>query len=131
MFEAHGSFELAVRGNILQANIIGGWNVESAQQYSEAIKEITKPLFGKPWAIISVMDEWELFTPDCEPIIKALSAKAYQSGLVREAMVNRIDSIKMQPFHAEIRGAPLFERQFHSTIEEAITWLKSEGFSLT
>lgn len=128
MFEAHGSFDLEVNGRILQANIKGGWNLESASAYKRAVETIVKPLLGEPWAMISVMDEWELYTPDCRPIILELCNIAYSGGLVREAMVNRIDSVKMQAFQSVVEGFPQFQRQLFQTKQQALTWLKEEGF---
>jgi hypothetical protein len=122
MFEAHGSFEIEVNGRILQANIKGGWNLESACAYKNAVETIVKPLIGEPWAMISIMDQWELYTPECKPIIRELCHNAYSNGLVREAMVNQFDSVKMQVFQSVVKG------QVFQTKQEGMTWLNQQGF---
>jgi hypothetical protein len=128
MFEAHGSFDIKVSGRILLVNVKGGWNIESAHDYSQAAQALIKPLFGAPWAVLAVMDEWELFTPDCSPVIQTLNQNAYRNGLVREAMVNQVDSVKLQAFPSAVEGFPQFERQIFRNKELAFEWLKKEGF---
>ena len=128
MFEAHGTFELQVQGRILLAKFKGAWNLESALNYKREIEQVVSPLLGQPWAMVSNMNDWELFTPECAPVIIKLSQAAYRGGLVREAMVNQTDSIKMQIFHKPINGYPEFERAFFTTQDEAIRWLHAQGF---
>jgi hypothetical protein len=130
MFEAHahGAFELKVEGLILHAYIIGSWNIQAAYDYKEAVEKIIKPLVGHTWAMISVVDEWELYTPDCKPIMIELSHYAYASGLCKEAIVNQVASVKLEAFPAKIKGFPTFQRQFFHTKEEAVSWLNDEGF---
>lgn len=128
MFAAHGTFELQREGRILVAKFKGAWNMESALNYQDAIQPMAAPLMGKPWAMISNMDEWELFTPECAPIIIKLSQAAYRGGLSREAMVNQTDSVKMQIFHKPISRFPEFQRAFFTTQEQARSWLNEQGF---
>lgn len=130
MFEGHGSFELMIRGNILQARIKGGWNEVTAKEYDVAVRDIISPILAKPWAMISVMDEWELFTPDCRPVIVKLCRYAYTNGLIREVMVNKHQSVKMQQFPLTNPYFPDFQRHIVSTISEAEEWLGAEGFNV-
>lgn len=128
MFEAHGSYDIALNGRILEVNVKGAWNVESANDYAGSVEKFVEVLQGKPWAMISIVDDFELFTPECYPVISKLSIKAYQGGLVKEAMVNFTDSVKMQVFKPNIDGYPDFQRAFFRTKKEATVWLKQEGF---
>lgn len=128
MFEAHGFFDVHISGQILVADIKGGWNIETALAYKAVVEKISRPLIGKPWAMLSLMDDWELFTPDCKPIILKLTYSALQNGFVRDAMVDKSGSIKMQSFPSSIETHPQFKRQFFENREPAMSWLKSEGF---
>jgi hypothetical protein len=128
MFEAHGSFDIQISGHIMVVDIKGCWNVETALEYKIAIEKIIQPLIGKHWAILSIMDDWELFTPDCKPVIMKLSHDALINGLQREAMVDHNNGVKMQHFPTSIVAFPWFKRQFFTSTGQAYEWLKAEGF---
>ena len=128
MFDAHGSFDLVLNGRILEADVKGAWNVETAYAYAASVSHYIEILQGKPWALISIVDDFELFTPACYPVMVELAAKAYRSGLVNEAFVNYVDSIKMQVFKPKIAAFPDFHRAFFRTKPEALVWLKKQGF---
>lgn len=128
MFKSHGAFDLTLNGRILEADIKGAWNVETAHDYSASVGKFINVLSGEPWALISIVDDFELFTPECYPVIVKLAEKAYRSGLVNEAFVNYTDSIKMQVFKAKIDAFPDFQRGFFRTKVDALNWLKQQGF---
>ena len=93
-----------------------------------AVDEILKPLVGQPWAMVTNLDDWELFTPDCGQVMQRSMHFAYSSGLIREVLVNRTNSIKMESFTPTIAGCPKFQRHFVKTKAEAFEWLNSQGF---
>ena len=128
MFEAHGSFEMHISRRILQVDIKGCWNIETAFEYKTAVEKIAQTLIGQPWAMLSIMSDWELFTPDCKPVIMKLTRDALKNGLQREAMVDQKNGVKMQNFPLLIEDFPLFKRQFFTSNEQGYAWLKSQGF---
>ena len=130
MFEAHGSYDLVLRGRILEVNVKGAWNLESALDYAKSVDKFITSLSGQPWAMVSIIDDFELFTPDCKPVIQKLSRNAYRNGLVREAMVNFEYGIKIQAFQPTVKGFPTFKRGFFKTKPEAQVWLKEQGFEV-
>ncbi|MFT5840053.1 MAG: hypothetical protein ACI9UT_002564 [Flavobacteriales bacterium] len=128
MFKAHGEFELEIIDSIFVVNIKGAWNIENLHAYSLSAKNILKPLQGKPWAMVTILDDWELFTPDCLPLMKKLVRVAYSVGLIREVIVSSSSGIKIEFFEPILADCPNFKRQFVKNKIEAFEWLKSEGF---
>lgn len=98
MFNLHGTFNIELRDDIVFVDMIGAWNIETAIAFSDEIKEIIKPIFGRPWAALTHMEEWELCTPDCESVIVEFSLNAKRSGLTRKAVVNEMESTKLELF---------------------------------
>jgi hypothetical protein len=128
MFEAHGSFSLTLTGRILRAELSGAWNSEAALAYESELQAMVQPLIGQPWASISIMNGWELYTPDCQPIITCMLDWARTHGLTQDVLVNQVPSIKMQAFPSTIKAFPAFHRHFVQTQEQAFALLKLAGF---
>ncbi|GEA11219.1 hypothetical protein KUL49_15940 [Alteromonas sp. KUL49] len=74
--------------------------------YAADALEKTKLLFGKPWAMISDIDEWELATPDVEPTLIWLLNQGVKNNLVREAVVNDHGRIKLKQFNVSMPDDP-------------------------
>lgn len=129
MFEAHGSYDIKLDGQVMYLYIKGTWNLETALAYQKDVHQLAKRLPDSPWVTITDINEWDLFTPDCKPIIERLSHEAYKNGLVRDALVSSSQSIKTALFSRTVRDFPQFERQFFANIEQALLWLASEGFA--
>jgi hypothetical protein len=136
MFSEHGDFDVNLRGNILFLYIQGAWNIETSVAYQEAISEAIKPVIGKNWAAITLMDDWELCTPDSESVLFEIIKDAISKGLTREAVVNSKGTIKLQLFEKyhnvktpNDTNIP-FKRRIYQDEEEALQWLATEGFSI-
>jgi hypothetical protein len=134
MFNLHGAFKIELRNDIVFVDMIGAWNIETAIAFSDEIKKVVKPIYGRPWAALTHMDEWELCTPECKPVIVEFSLNAKRSGLTREAVVNEKESTKLELF-SRVRNDslvkqanPEFDRRFFKNIDPGLAWLHSEGF---
>lgn len=135
MFTEHGCFHVELRGNILYLDIEGAWNIETSIAYRKAITESIQPLIGKPWAAMTLMNDWELCTPDSEIVIFDITKEALANGLVREAVVNSTGLIKLELFekykNIEVpTGVNMpFKRRIYQDEQSALDWLAEEGFS--
>ncbi|MBD3584744.1 hypothetical protein HHX48_03215 [Salinimonas sp. HHU 13199] len=128
MFEAHGSFKTTIHNNVLLVDIIGPWNLETALNYERHISQITASLVGAPWAMITDLYDWELYTPDCYPIIHQLVNKCIENGLHREAVISPQKSIKRRPFEVDRAHYPQFSRAFFIDYPPARQWLAEQAF---
>lgn len=127
-FAGHGEYDIKCSSNVLYVNLRGGWNEEAALAYSKKIKQCIEYFNNQPWAIISDLNDWELYTPECFPIISKLVLYAIQSGMRKEAIVSQTNSIKLQPFALDKDVFLTFERRFFTELDEAHIWLKDEGY---
>ena len=134
MFTEHGFFNVELRGNILFLYMEGAWNIETSMGFQDAISEAIKPIEGQPWAAITSMDNWELCTPDCEPVFFETIKEGIAKGMIREAVVNNSGTIKLQLFE-KYRNVKLpsdikipFKRYIFQEQKAAMNWLKKEGF---
>ena len=127
-FAGHGEYDIKCSSNVLYVNLRGGWNEEAALAYSKEIKQSIEYFNNQPWAIISDLNDWELYTPECFPIISKLFLHAIQSGMCKEAIVSQTNSVKLQPFALDKDAFPTFERRFFTDLDEAHIWLKDEGY---
>lgn len=128
---AHGHFDLWVDNNVILARAKGQWNEEMAQVFSSEFKRISQPLILQNWAHIVYLDDWELGTPDLEPIIIDLVTWLIEHNLKRTAQVyspNMLKTFQMDRMVKETLGE--FERRIFPTEEEAFAWLQQEDYSV-
>ena len=129
---AHGHYDLWRDNTVVLARIKGQWNDDMARQFAAAFTEITKPLISHDWAHISYLDEWELATPEVEPIITTLAEFFIANGLKRIAQVYNPNTLKAFQMGRMIRTSiGAFQLRAFPEEGEAFSWLKAEGFSVT
>lgn len=130
MFNPHGSYKIRRRGNVLVIDICGAWNFETAIKYQEESKLVVRPLIKKPWAVLSNISDWELCTPECEPIMAKLYRGAAQIGLVREAIINESGLIKLEQLKRISPDVEGIHQRIFPTQDLAVEWLSEQGFDL-
>ena len=129
VFNPHGQFHIALSHQVVKVVCKGAWNLETMQLYAKACSEQVRPLFGQQWAMLSDINEWELATPDVEPLLIETFKQAIVLGLKREAVVNSSGTVKLDQFNITLPAIPNdFERRFFTTESEARQWLAEEGF---
>ena len=98
--------------------------------YGKQATETVKHLLGAPWAQITIVTDWELATPDVEPVMAKLVNFATVQGFSREAVVNAGGTVKMEQFNKTLKVAENeFVRRVFDNLEDAKQWLAQEGFS--
>ncbi len=130
MHEAHGDFELTLVGNVIVFQAYGAWNRETALSFVDKVTLVAAPIVGSDWAMLSIISDWELSTPDCNPIIRQVVESGVQKGLQCEAIVNDQGVIKMEQFHLSAPTSANLRRKEFKTKQAAIAWLSSQGFPL-
>jgi len=130
--QAHGSFDLRVNNQVLIARISGAWNEEESWLYFEKVKEIAQTIINKPWALLLLMNGWELGTPETEVATKEMVKWVSKHGLHKVAEV--YDPSPLLQLHIDriVKEGPDEIERCHFTDEkEAIAWLADEGFPTT
>ena len=128
---AHGDFDMWIDNQVLLARIKGQWNGEMAGHYSRRMKELAQDFNGQAWAHIVYLDDWELGTPDLEPVINELVGWVIEHGLTRTAQVFKASMLKKSQMDRMVKErVGEFERRAFATEDEAFCWLEEEGYSV-
>ncbi|MEP0355299.1 MAG: hypothetical protein ABJH06_11910 [Paraglaciecola sp.] len=136
MFTQHGAFLLTRCGRVLFLEMKGAWNLETTLAFRRAVLDEATELNGQEWSLVTDMTEWELFTPECEPIVFETLKQSVSSGLTREALINNNGSIKLNLFKKYknkslyFNGLHIFKRQFFTQKQDGILWLQQEGVTV-
>ena len=102
-----------------------------AQQYAAAFRQAGQSMPNRPWGHIVYLDDWELGTPDIEPVIVELVGWAIENSLTRSAQVyspSMLKKYQLDRMIAESLGE--FERRTFKDESSAFDWLKHEGFGV-
>ncbi len=129
--QAHGSFNLTVNNQVLIANISGAWNEEESWLYFEKVKEVAQTIIHKPWALLLLMNGWELGTPETERATKEMVKWVSTHGLNKVAEVYEPSPLLQLHIERIVKEGPdEIERRHFINEKEAIAWLASNGFPL-
>ncbi|WP_423186985.1 hypothetical protein ACO1PK_01855 [Alishewanella sp. d11] len=124
-------FQLWTENNVLLACISGSWDERAASDYSKALKHEASQLKGRPWAHIVYLDDWQLGTPEIEPIIQDLVTWCLHNGLVLTAQVYCPHSVKRYQLDKMIIEKTLtFERRVYTEEQSAFNWLAEQGYAV-
>ena len=129
--DAHGHFDIWIDNHVVLARIKGQWNEEMALVYANHFKTVCEPLLANDWAHIVYLDDWELGTPELEPIVINLVTWLIERNLKRTAQVyspNMLKKFQMDRMVKETFGD--FQRQVFSKETDAFAWLQKEGYSV-
>lgn len=128
MYEAHGEFTIKLSGSILQVSIIGAWNLETALAYQQEVQAVMTGKKLGTFAMITDINQWDLFTPDVAPIIRRLVREAVSGGLTHEAVIHKTSSIKLEYFKTPESLRNNLTRKVFSNTDEALIWLENNGY---
>jgi len=130
--QAHGSFDLRVNNQVLIARISGAWNEEESWLYFEKVKEVAQAIIDKPWALLLLMNGWELGTPETERATKEMVKWVSINGLYKVAEVYKPSPLLQLHINRIVDdGSDEIERRHFIHEKEAIAWLAQEGFPTT
>ena len=86
-FAPHGDTRIDVRGRILVLRPQGHLNAEEVGRILRQLDEIIPSLGGKPWAVLYVLQDSTLLTPDAENSATGASSLLTAAGLSTLAIV--------------------------------------------
>lgn len=126
----HPKFKIWLDKNVLIAMVQGSWNQQDAKDYAQEFKAVAKPLLGKDWANITLLDNWQLGVPSIEPIIKELVSWTISRGLRYSAHVywpSTVKEFQLERMVQKIEGR--FEIQKFQHPDDAFKWLANKGLT--
>lgn len=124
-------YQLWIENNVLLACICGSWDRRAAEDYSKAVKAAVSKFKDQRWAHIVYLDDWQLGTPEIEPIVQELVTWCLHNGLVLTAQVYCPHSVKRFQLDKMIIEQTLtFERRVYDNEQQAFNWLAERGFGV-
>jgi len=131
MQDIHGRWKIEVSNQVVMQWFADSWNEEAIIAYVKDFQSNAKPLSGSRWAIISVLEDWQLGVPAIESHVVEHCRWFLANGCVRDCHVYTPDALKKMQLEKMIpHSEGNYTRCIFTSIEEAIQWLEEEGFSI-
>ncbi len=132
MLAIHGRWKIKVADNVLMQWFADSWNEEAIIAYVKEFRVAAKPLIGREWAIISVFEQWQLGVPEIEQHVIEHCQWFKQNGCIKDCHVYSPNSLKaLQLENMVPHSEPGYERRVFGDLDDAVTWLGTQGFLLT
>ncbi|HAT41050.1 MAG TPA: hypothetical protein DCS87_04900 [Rheinheimera sp.] len=123
------AFSAWVEQRVLLTVVRGPWSDRTAMDYCDAFKTAAKPLLGADWAHIVYLDDWELGSPDIEPIIRGLATWAVSNRLRYFAQVYSPNMVKQYQLNRMlVSDLGTCEKRTFALEADAFAWLTEVGF---
>jgi len=129
-FEAHGTFELSVKGEILIIRFFHTWNLEGAKAFFARYKDLLQQRNLKQFGVLSDLRQFGGGTPDAIEFFEKISDWAWENGQVARALL--MDSgLKEFTISRIDKGKNRFQARAFSDETEALAWFESLGLAVS
>lgn len=129
------AFSVWTERSVLLTVVRGGWGERTAMDYCDAFKTAAKSFIsankglGQDWAHIVYLDDWELGSPDIEPIIRGLANWAVGNRLGYFAQVYSPNMLKQYQLERMlISNLDTCEKRVFTHQADAFAWLAEMGY---
>ena len=123
------SFKIWTEHQVLFATVSGAWNKSIAVRYIEEFKTQAQSLTSASWAHCSYLNQWQLATPDSEPLIRNLESWCIGHNVKYAAVIYAASSIKQFQLQKMLKATAYSSVFRHFTnSQDAIRWLNERGF---
>src|SRR3989339_1227896 len=127
-FEAHGTFEFSVKGEILIIRFFHDWNLEGAKAFFTRYRDLIQQCHLKKFGVLSDLRQFGGGTPDAIVFFEEISDWAQENGQVARALI--MDSgLKKFTINRIDKGKNRFQAQAFSDEAEALVWFESLGLT--
>lgn len=125
-----GEFSLRLDNRVIVAHLSGISNASSVLAYSHRFKQLVKSLAPGPWAHIVYLDDWQLGTPEIEPIVEQLVLWCELRQLAFTAQVLNPHSLKEFQLDKMIQQGDTHSLKRFDNESDAFRWLSYQGFDV-
>ena len=129
-FEAHGSYEITLKNNIILMKVSGEWNKQASEKVFNEIRTLIPKINQSTFAKLIDAREWELGTPEFQYLTKQALEDLIQEGLRCEAYIVNDGLLKREQIKLMTPEDERYSRTIVSSVIEAENWLYERGFSL-
>ena len=125
-----GEFSLRLDGRVVVAHASGISNASNVLDFSRRFKQLVKSLSPGPWAHIVYLDDWQLGTPDIEPIVTQLVKWCEMRQLVYTAQVLNPHALKEYQLERMVQQGDTHTLRRFDNESDAFRWLEINGFGV-
>ncbi|WDP89572.1 MAG: hypothetical protein HUN04_11825 [Desulfobacter sp.] len=129
-FEAHGDFEITVKGEVFIIKFCHKWNLEGAKFFFTKYKECVKQHNFKNYGVLSDLRPFEGGTPEAIDFFEVVGDWAKENGQIARALIMD-SSIKELTMVAINKGKERFPAQVFHSEKEALQWFKNFGLNIS
>ncbi|TDF34633.1 hypothetical protein EYS14_23020 [Alteromonadaceae bacterium M269] len=130
IWQAHGTAIQRVVDRVIYIKVMGGFNLEGAEDNSNKIMQKVSAHFndGEAWANFHDLTHFELGTPDLKDVAERHYQWSLKQGMTHEAILapNMMAREMMQMMLKPFSDSAYFA--YFDTMEEALDWLVTQGF---
>lgn len=132
--DPHGSFAFTFEENYTLLVASGSWNLECAKIYDALLRKRVESKPDLTRCIIIDGRNWGLETPECGAKIKELHhfLSGYYKALYNAYYLNP-ENLEVEKYLMDQRNkdfGDVFHWQYFHVLEEAVSWLNSQGFNV-
>lgn len=130
--KVHGQWliDVSVERRMVLIKGQGAWNEEAALLYANDFKQRVSPLLDHTWACIGYGVDWELGTPEIEPILHALYEWMVTNGCRLQTTLMHNQIAKAQIGNIMSVAKPDYRLEIVSSTIELLTLVEASGFEL-
>ncbi|MFT6895945.1 MAG: hypothetical protein ACJA13_000342 [Paraglaciecola sp.] len=125
----HGHFTIWLEYNVLFFTASGTWNTDTTQRFCNEFKRQARQFEGQKWVAMANLTDWQLNTPETEPLLRELAIWGIQYGLQVVIRIYPPNPVKIFQLNNISQKLPSGYQQMHFVIEQdAFTWLHNQGY---
>ena len=125
----HGRFTIWSEYNVLFFTAAGTWNKDTTQVFCNEFKRQAKQIEGQKWVVMANLIDWQLNTPETEPLLRELVIWGIQHGLQIVIHIYPPNAVKSFQLNNVNQKLPSGYQQMHFVNEQdAFTWLHNQGY---
>lgn len=127
-FDAHGKYDLQVRGEIFIIRFYQNWNIECAKEFFEVYKAFILKQRVSQFGVIADFCKVEGGTPEAIAYFEKITEWAQANGQIARAQIINSD-LKKYMVNKSSQGKVLFPIQSFDDVPQAMAWLESLGLN--
>lgn len=113
---------------VLKETIIGLFTKEIAESYASDFKQAARPLSGRPWALLTNLDEWKTSEQEVVAVVGKSLEWAKSNGMAFNANVIKSALHRIQLQRTVQEGGVSEIAKVFPVETEALAWLRDKGF---
>lgn len=125
----HGRFTIWLEGKVLFFTAAGTWNADTTQVFCNEFKRQARPLEGQKWVAMADLTDWQLNTPDTEPLLRQLAIWGIQHGLqivIRIYPPHALKSYQLNNISQKLASG--YQQMHFVNEQDAFAWLHKQGY---